>query len=55
MKSDTRWAIGVDLGGTKIDIARVDESGRVLIRRRLATRANEGPAAIEANIIDAVQ
>ena len=55
MKNDTRWTIGVDLGGTKIDIARVDESGHVLIRRRLATKANEGPAAIEAKIIDTVR
>jgi len=55
MKKETRWTIGVDLGGTKIDIARVDESGHVLISKRLATRASEGPAAVEAKIIDTVR
>jgi glucokinase len=55
MISESRWTIGVDLGGTKIDIARVDDSGQVRVRRRLATRAGEGPAAVEARIIEAVR
>ncbi|NGX58499.1 MAG: hypothetical protein K940chlam3_01406, partial [Chlamydiae bacterium] len=27
-----KWAIGVDLGGTKIEVANVDESGKVIDR-----------------------
>jgi len=25
-----RWALGVDLGGTKLEVARVDGDGKVL-------------------------
>ncbi|MDX1432917.1 MAG: ROK family protein [Gammaproteobacteria bacterium] len=41
--------IGVDLGGTKIEAAVLDEAGRVLARRRLAT-----PRGSYAGILDAV-
>jgi glucokinase len=55
MKNKTMWTIGVDLGGTKIEVAGVDASGRVLSRRRLVTKAVEGPAVIESEIISAVR
>jgi glucokinase len=49
-----RWAIGVDLGGTKIEVAHVDAQGSVRRRRRCATDVKDGLAAVEAEIIAAV-
>jgi glucokinase len=54
MKSGS-WAIGVDLGGTKIEIAQVDQDGQVGRRTRLATNVSGGPGAIEEQIADAVR
>lgn len=50
-----RWAIGVDIGGTKIEVAHVDEKGRVgrLIHR--STPVKDGPAAVEAEILSAIK
>ncbi len=47
-------AIGVDLGGTKIEVAEVDQEGRVLQRLRFPTNAVKGPEAIENGIVKAV-
>lgn len=44
-------AIGVDLGGTKIEVGRVDESGQLLEHRRLITNVRGGPAVITEDII----
>ncbi|HET6420020.1 MAG TPA: ROK family protein [Geobacteraceae bacterium] len=46
--------VGVDLGGTKIEVALVDATGSVLMRRRLATRVGEGPVVIQSEIIETV-
>lgn len=48
------WAIGVDLGGTKIDVAQVDASGRVHARLRMPTDVKNGPVAVESQILSAV-
>ncbi len=40
------FAIGVDLGGTKIALGRVDAKGRVLEMLRIETQAGIGPAEI---------
>ena len=48
------WAIGVDLGGTKVEVARVDSAGRVHQRVRRPTDVRDGPAAIEAEIVAVV-
>lgn len=40
--------IGIDLGGTKIEIAALDESGGIRLRRRIATPVGDYPATIEA-------
>jgi fructokinase len=40
--------IGVDLGGTKIELAAVDERGEVVLRRRVATPAGDYAATVEA-------
>ena len=39
-------ALGVDLGGTKFDVALVDEDGRVLARRREPTGPHSPPPVI---------
>jgi glucokinase len=38
--------LGIDVGGTKLLGVRVDERGRVLAEQRVATRREEGPAAV---------
>ena len=40
--------IGVDLGGTKIEIAALDDSGAIRLRRRIATPPGDYPATIES-------
>lgn len=49
-----KWAVGVDLGGTKIEIARIDDTGETLDRLKIDTSTN-GPAAVEEQIITAIQ
>lgn len=45
------WAIGVDLGGTKIEMARVNRGGDYSQRLTRPTMAARGPAAIKREII----
>src|SRR5579875_1221070 len=40
--------IGVDIGGTKIETAALDRSGRLLDRRRIATPAGDYEATVAA-------
>jgi len=40
--------IGIDLGGTKIELIALDESGRELMRRRVQTPQGDYPGTIEA-------
>ncbi len=49
------WAIGVDLGGTKIEVAQVDALGRVRRRLRRSTAVKDGLAAVETEIVAAVR
>jgi glucokinase len=37
------WVVGVDLGGTKIELGLVDPDNRIVRRRRIPTLADEGP------------
>ena len=46
-------AVGVDIGGTKIAVGVVDESGRILAKTKRKTRPDD-PASIDAAIADAV-
>lgn len=52
--SDSLEAIGVDLGGTKIEVGRVDSQGNILDSMRLETNALGGPKAIEVQIIESI-
>lgn len=54
MESDL-WAVGVDLGGTKVEVAQVDASGHMRQRLRRATDVKDGPVAVEAEIVAAVR
>ncbi len=40
--------IGVDLGGTKIEVAALDEQGRELVRRRVPTPRGDYPGTVSA-------
>lgn len=45
--------IGIDLGGTKIEVAALAESGEILLRRRVATPRGDYPATL-ASIVSLV-
>ena len=49
------WAMGVDLGGTKVEVAAVDAGGNILQRLKQPTRAETGPESIMAAIADMVR
>ncbi len=55
MKLNDTWAVGVDLGGTKIEVARVDSAGRLHQRLRRPTNVKEGPEAVKREIVDLVR
>lgn len=50
-----RWAVGVDLGGTKIATVLVDLDGNVVARDTRPTLAEEGADAVIQRIIDSVK
>ena len=49
------WAIGVDLGGTKVEVAAVDAGGKILQRLKQPTRVETGPDRIMAAIAGMVR
>lgn len=55
MDLKSRLAIGVDLGGTKIDIGLVDESGIIHQHQRMETHVEKGPSEIENQILEAIR
>lgn len=52
--SDAAWTIGVDLGGTKLDVGLVDNQGVVRHHLLLKTKAKEGAQAVIDDIIAAI-
>lgn len=46
-----KWAIGVDLGGTKIEAAHIDEEGNIQNREREKTDVSHGAEAIKKQIV----
>jgi glucokinase len=48
------WSIGVDLGGTKLEVAHIDAQGRVRQRLRKPTNVKGGPSAIIEDVIGSV-
>lgn len=49
------YAIGVDLGGTKIEVALVNSEGKIEKKQRTPTQVNKGPKAVENQIIGAIR
>ena len=52
--SQTKYAIGVDLGGTKTLVGVVDENGHLHEKVWCATQAKEGPEQIQKKIIQEI-
>ncbi len=48
-------ALGVDLGGTKVETALVDAGGRILASHRRSTDPEKGPEAVVADVIACVE
>lgn len=52
---ESKWAIGIDIGGTKIEVSHVDANGIICDRQLFPSDVLGGPAAIELDIVHAVQ
>ena len=50
-----RLFVGIDLGGTKISTALVDESGEIAAHDYRETRAGQGPEAVIGRMLDAAR
>lgn len=50
----SRYAIGIDLGGTKVEACLVDESRKILVRKRRPSEPHLGREKVVANIIELV-
>ena len=55
MPAKNDWAVGVDLGGTKIIVAQVDTQGILHRKLRLPTNVSRGPTAVKSQVVAAVQ
>jgi glucokinase len=55
VKVNGLWAVGVDLGGTKVEAARVEWGGKIVDSLRMATNVEGGPAAVERDIVEAAK
>ncbi len=55
MVSKKKVAVGIDLGGTKLEAALVDSLGLVLASTRVATDVAGGPRAVTSQIIESVR
>ena len=55
MKNSTKYAIGIDLGGTFIKFGLVRLDGQLVYENQIPTEANTGAQRVIANIISAVQ
>ena len=49
-----KWAIGIDIGGTKIEIGVVDESGEIIRSQQIFTAVSKGPLFIQNQLIDII-
>lgn len=55
MANESGLTLGIDLGGTKILVALVDEGGRVVASRRCPTRAERGFDGVVEGIVGCVE
>lgn len=54
MSGSKQWAVGIDLGGTKIEAALVNEDGEIEHRQRVKTDVGDGPSFIQNQIVELV-
>lgn len=54
-RAKDRPIVGVDLGGTNVQIGVVDPAGHIIGRARLKTRAEEGQAAVIGRIVGGIR
>ncbi|MEO6061586.1 MAG: ROK family protein, partial [Thermoflexales bacterium] len=54
-KSAHRYTLGIDLGGTKILAAVVDEAGKVVASAKKTTQAQQGPQVVMKRLIKAME
>jgi glucokinase len=50
-----RWVAAVDIGGTKIEVALIDERGQIGERKRWQTPLDHDVAAVEAGLVETIQ
>lgn len=50
-----QYAIGIDLGGTKIKIALVDNKGKIIREKEIRTAVKEGPDVIQEHMIAVIK
>ena len=50
----SRYAIGIDLGGTKVEACLVDDSRKILARKRRPSEPRRGRERVVSNILDLV-
>jgi len=50
----SRYAIGIDLGGTKVEACLVDETRRILARKRRPSEPQKGREKVVANILELI-
>jgi predicted NBD/HSP70 family sugar kinase len=50
----SRYAVGIDLGGTKVEACLVDESRKILTRRRRPSEPHSGREKVVTNILELV-
>lgn len=53
--SESNWAIGIDIGGTKIHVACIDVKGNILKEAVISTRVSEGESVIISDIVEVVR
>jgi glucokinase len=49
------WVVGVDLGGTKIELGLIDPQNEIVARKKIATEAEKGPEAAVERIAAVVE
>jgi len=51
----TRHALGIDLGGTKVEVCLVDENRTILVRRRRPSEPRAGKEKVVSNILQLIE
>lgn len=49
------WVVGVDLGGTKIELGLIDPQNQIIAREKIPTHAEEGPGSAVERIAQVVE